>query len=102
MHCGTVTPIRAVIRGSGVNQDGHTKGITLPNSEAQADLIKQVYSSAGLDPLDTGYFEAHVSGTIESIFSASNIVVGNWNSRRGSIGAWRDRKVYESSTGTRQ
>jgi acyl transferase domain-containing protein len=53
--------IRAVIRGSGVNQDGHTKGITVPNSEAQADLIEAVYSSAGLDPLTTGFFEAHVS-----------------------------------------
>lgn len=56
-------PIRAVIRGSGVNHDGHTKGITLPNSEAQADLIEAVYSSVGLDPSTTGYFEAHVSST---------------------------------------
>lgn len=53
--------IRAVVRGSGVNQDGHTKGITLPNSEAQSDLINTVYSSAGLNSSDTGYFEAHVS-----------------------------------------
>nr|P9WET8.1 RecName: Full=Highly reducing polyketide synthase Preu1; AltName: Full=biosynthesis protein Preu1 [Preussia isomera]UNY67713.1 polyketide synthase Preu1 [Preussia isomera] len=56
-------PIRAVIRGSGVNQDGHTKGITVPSSEAQADLIQTVYSSAGLDPSETGYFEAHGTGT---------------------------------------
>ncbi|KAH7092025.1 putative polyketide synthase [Paraphoma chrysanthemicola] len=56
-------PIRAVVRGSGVNQDGHTKGITLPNSEAQADLINTVYSSAGLESSDTGYFEAHGTGT---------------------------------------
>ena len=54
-------PIRAVIRGTGVNQDGHTRGITVPNSEAQASLIDSVYTSAGLDPSATGYFEAHVS-----------------------------------------
>jgi acyl transferase domain-containing protein len=54
-------PIRAVIRGTGVNQDGHTTGITLPNSEAQADLIRSTYDSAGLDFSHTGYFEAHVS-----------------------------------------
>jgi acyl transferase domain-containing protein len=53
--------IRAVIRGTGVNQDGHTTGITVPNSAAQADLIRSTYRSAGLDFSQTGYFEAHVS-----------------------------------------
>jgi acyl transferase domain-containing protein len=53
--------IRAVIRGTGVNQDGHTTGITLPNSDAQAELIRSTYSSAGLDFRETSYFEAHVS-----------------------------------------
>ena len=54
-------PIRAVLRGSGVNQDGKTKGITAPNSEAQADLIRSTYRAAGLDLRDTHYCEAHVS-----------------------------------------
>ncbi|WP_052700129.1 type I polyketide synthase [Methylocucumis oryzae] len=35
-------PIIGVVRGWGVNQDGKTNGITAPNPEAQADLIKQV------------------------------------------------------------
>lgn len=52
--------IRAVIRGTGVNQDGHTTGITLPNSDAQADLIRSTYRNAGLDFSETPYFEAHV------------------------------------------
>lgn len=30
--------IRAVIRGTGINQDGKTAGITLPNGEAQGEL----------------------------------------------------------------
>ncbi|KAE8380488.1 hypothetical protein BDV26DRAFT_135722 [Aspergillus bertholletiae] len=56
-------PIRAVIRGTGVNSDGRTAGITLPNGEAQEALIREVYQNARLDPIDTGYFEAHGTGT---------------------------------------
>ncbi|KAF4954956.1 hypothetical protein FSARC_11985 [Fusarium sarcochroum] len=56
-------PIRAVIRGTGVNSDGRTAGITLPNGDAQADLIREVYANAHLDPAETGYFEAHGTGT---------------------------------------
>lgn len=41
--------IRAVIRGTGINQDGRTPGLTLPDSGAQERLIKKVYASAGLD-----------------------------------------------------
>ncbi|KAL8362903.1 hypothetical protein RB601_008930 [Gaeumannomyces tritici] len=55
--------IRAVIMGSGINQDGKTPGITMPNGEAQEKLINQVYSNFGLDPLDCGYVEAHGTGT---------------------------------------
>ncbi|KAL8719832.1 MAG: hypothetical protein Q9225_003210 [Loekoesia sp. 1 TL-2023] len=55
--------IRAVIRGTGVNSDGKTPGITLPSSAAQASLIRKTYASAGLDPAHTGYFEAHGTGT---------------------------------------
>ncbi|ESZ94375.1 BcPKS8, polyketide synthase [Sclerotinia borealis F-4128] len=55
--------IRAVIRGSGINQDGKTPGITMPNGSAQESLMKWVYESAGIDPKDTGYVEAHGTGT---------------------------------------
>lgn len=54
-------PIRAVIRGSASNQDGHTKGFTLPSSDAQASLIRSAYASAGLGLAQTGYVEAHAS-----------------------------------------
>jgi acyl transferase domain-containing protein len=53
-------PIRAVIRGTGSNQDGHTKGFTLPSADAQAALIQETYRRAGVDMRDTGYVEAHV------------------------------------------
>ena len=56
-------PIRAIIRGTGSNQDGHTKGFTLPSAEAQATLIRDTYSAAGLDFRDTRYVEAHGTGT---------------------------------------
>lgn len=55
--------IRAVVRATGVNQDGKTPGITLPSSDAQASLIRSTYESAGLDPKDTAYLEAHGTGT---------------------------------------
>ncbi|KAL6796632.1 putative polyketide synthase [Trichoderma sp. SZMC 28012] len=55
--------IRAVIRGTGVNQDGKTPGITLPSAKAQEDLIRYTYKTAGLPFEETGYFEAHGTGT---------------------------------------
>jgi len=56
-------PIRAVIRESGVNQDGKTETITTPSGEAQEALIRACYQRAGLDPSLTTYFEAHGTGT---------------------------------------
>lgn len=56
-------PIHAIIRGTGVNQDGHTDGISLPNSTAQEALITDVYTRAGVSPADIAYIEAHGTGT---------------------------------------
>ncbi|KAI0199219.1 hypothetical protein F4808DRAFT_217616 [Astrocystis sublimbata] len=56
-------PIRAVIRGSGLNQDGKTAGIVLPDGDAQMNLIRQTYELAGLNPADTQYAELHGTGT---------------------------------------
>lgn len=56
-------PIRAIIRDSGVNQDGKTETITTPSGEAQEALVRECYRRAGLDPSQTGYFEAHGTGT---------------------------------------
>ena len=55
--------IRAVIRGTGSNQDGRTPSITQPSQDAQQSLLKTVYANAGLDYADTGFFEAHGTGT---------------------------------------
>ncbi len=56
-------PVYAVIRGTGVNQDGRTNGITVPNGEAQSQLIRRVYREAGITPDDVSYIEAHGTGT---------------------------------------
>ncbi|KAK7746447.1 Type I Iterative PKS [Cytospora paraplurivora] len=55
--------IRAVIRGTAVNQDGRTPGINLPSTTAQETLIRTAYKDAGLEFSETGYFEAHGTGT---------------------------------------
>ncbi|PLB48691.1 hypothetical protein P170DRAFT_358230 [Aspergillus steynii IBT 23096] len=55
--------IRAVVRATGINQDGHTPGIVQPSRTAQADLIRQTYQKAGLDMKDTRYIESHGTGT---------------------------------------
>ena len=54
--------IRAVIRNSGINQDGKTVGITSPSSDAQEALAQTVYKAADLDPLETEYVECHGTG----------------------------------------
>ncbi|SEQ75095.1 Acyl transferase domain-containing protein [Nitrosomonas sp. Nm51] len=55
--------IYALIRGTGVNQDGRTNGITVPNPEAQSALIREVCNKYQLDPKKICYFEAHGTGT---------------------------------------
>ncbi|KAJ5542947.1 hypothetical protein N7535_005370 [Penicillium sp. DV-2018c] len=55
--------IRAIIRETGVNQDGRTPGITVPSADAQERLIREVYWRAGLDLEHTRFVEAHGTGT---------------------------------------
>jgi acyl transferase domain-containing protein len=56
-------PIYALIRATGVNQDGQTAGISLPNQDAQERLITEVYQQAGILPGEVQYIEAHGTGT---------------------------------------
>ena len=55
--------VRAIIRGSGCNHDGKTRGLHLPSAEAQEALNRETYASACLDMKDTAYCEAHGTGT---------------------------------------
>ena len=56
-------PVHAIIVGSGVNSDGRTKGLAMPNQAAQEALLRRVYGDAGIDPDEISYVEAHGTGT---------------------------------------
>jgi phthiocerol/phenolphthiocerol synthesis type-I polyketide synthase C len=56
-------PVRAVIRGTGVNSDGRTIGLSMPSDAAQAGLIRSVCERAGVMPDDLAFFEMHGTGT---------------------------------------
>lgn len=55
--------IYGVIKGSGINQDGKTNGITAPSALSQTRLEKQVYMKFGINPEDISYIETHGTGT---------------------------------------
>jgi acyl transferase domain-containing protein/NADP-dependent 3-hydroxy acid dehydrogenase YdfG/acyl carrier protein len=57
-------PVLALILATGVNQDGRTAGLSLPNEEAQAALLEAVYRRAGVRADEVGYVEAHGTGTL--------------------------------------
>ncbi|PYI12323.1 putative polyketide synthase [Aspergillus sclerotiicarbonarius CBS 121057] len=77
-------PIRAVIRGTRINQDGRTQGISLPSSEAQRNNLFSLYKQLELDPGSVQYIEAHGTGTavgdplemsaIDAVFGDSHVV----------------------------
>ncbi|QSQ17526.1 non-ribosomal peptide synthetase/type I polyketide synthase [Myxococcus landrumensis] len=56
-------PILAVLRGSAVNHDGQSNGLTAPSGVAQQDVIRQALHQARLAPASIGYVEAHGTGT---------------------------------------
>lgn len=55
--------IYALIRATGVNHDGQTSGITIPNPAAQEALIRKVQARAKVSPGEVQYIEAHGTGT---------------------------------------
>ncbi|MEM9822553.1 MAG: beta-ketoacyl synthase N-terminal-like domain-containing protein, partial [Bacteroidota bacterium] len=53
----------ALIRGSAINQDGKSNGITAPNGGAQKMVLEQALKSAAIDPQELDLIEAHGTGT---------------------------------------
>ncbi|WP_205127930.1 aminotransferase class III-fold pyridoxal phosphate-dependent enzyme [Paenibacillus amylolyticus] len=55
--------IHAVIKGSAINQDGATVGMTAPNTESQTNLILKAWQNAEIEPETISYIETHGTGT---------------------------------------
>ncbi|MEO8382098.1 MAG: SDR family NAD(P)-dependent oxidoreductase [Acidobacteriota bacterium] len=55
--------VYAVIRSSAVNHGGKTNGYSVPNPNAQADLIREALQKGGVDPRTLSYVETHGTGT---------------------------------------
>jgi acyl transferase domain-containing protein len=55
--------IYAVIRGTSINHGGKTNGYTVPNPNAQRELIRAALRKAGVHPRTVSYIEAHGTGT---------------------------------------
>jgi acyl transferase domain-containing protein/thioesterase domain-containing protein len=56
-------PVLAVVRGTAVNSDGASSGLTVPNGPAQQRVIRQALANAGLATSDVDVVEAHGTGT---------------------------------------
>ncbi|MFJ9354217.1 SDR family NAD(P)-dependent oxidoreductase [Streptomyces mirabilis] len=55
--------VLAVLRGTAVNQDGRSQGLSAPNGPAQEQVIRRALELSGLRPADIDYVEAHGTGT---------------------------------------
>ncbi len=90
----------AVIRGSAVNHDGRSNGLSAPNGLAQEAVIRAALADADLAPTDVGYIEAHGTGTrlgdpieveaLRSVFGAGRspdepLVVGSVKTNIGHL-----------------
>ncbi|MEF3117359.1 type I polyketide synthase [Streptomyces chrestomyceticus] len=55
--------VLALIRGTAVNQDGMSSGLTAPNGRAQEEMLTAALADAGVAGAHVSYLEAHGTGT---------------------------------------
>ncbi|KAJ5634322.1 polyketide synthase type 1 [Penicillium herquei] len=56
--------ILSVIRGSAINSDGASFGLTAPNGRAQKDVIRQTLKRSALSPIDVDVLDGHGTATV--------------------------------------
>ena len=56
--------VLAVVRGSAINQDGRSNGVTAPNALAQRDVITDALRAGDVAADTVHYVEAHGTGTV--------------------------------------
>ncbi|MEZ6011040.1 MAG: beta-ketoacyl synthase N-terminal-like domain-containing protein [Hyphomonas sp.] len=83
--------VHAVIRGSGLSNDGRRKGLLAPAASGQADAMYRSLTSGDIDPLSIDYLECHATGTpvgdgVE-ISSATSVYAVNERLPAGSLKA---------------
>jgi acyl transferase domain-containing protein len=80
--------IHAVIRGSAVNNDGATRGLSAPSAAAQTDVINKAHRAAGVRPDEVRFVELHGTGTrVGDVTEAAALgaVFGRDRPRRGPL-----------------
>lgn len=80
--------IYAVIKGSVVNNDGHSIGVMTPNPSGQREVIQKFYQEMSVSPTEISYMEAHGTGTkIGDIseFRSLSQAFGRWKIEKNSI-----------------
>lgn len=56
-------PVRALLLGSAMNQDGRSASLSAPNVRAQQAMLRAALADAGVEPRALDYVETHGTGT---------------------------------------